>query len=336
VRRRVAGLAVVLAVLAALPSCSNAGADRILSITATGVVRGFVYFDTDGNLQPNAGDDTLQNIRVRLVARASGDTVASVLSIASGLYQISGVPAGRYLLRVDTTPLADTAIVAKIDSTEFTVLPSDTVSVNVGISYPHVSIDSARGLPPGRKVFVEGIVLNGPFLFSDTMMHVEDGTGAIRSTNRVRSTPTGPGDSVRLRGTTARRNNLPALDDITTYILAASFLPPATTVDSTKDAASASNGTLDARQIRVLGATVSDTSSITVPGFMVLTVNDGSGALEILLDGNADQAFRLPLPANSTYVPGSKFNIVGLAVPSGSPGIWRLRPRSHNELVKVN
>ncbi len=315
-------------------ACSNAGESRILSVGATGVVRGTVYFDRDGDRQIGAPDTSLGGIRVRLLAKNSNDTIASAVSAATGLYLIADVPVGTYLVRVDTTPLIDTAIVAKIDSAEITVLPADSASINVGISYPHVTIAAARLLAPGRKVFVEGIVLNRPSGFSDTTMHVQDVTAAIRTT-RVRSTLAVASDSVRLRGTTSRRDGLPTLDDITTFILLPSFLPPATTV-TTAQAVSAVGGTRDARQLQVLLATVTDT--LTVPGIggvdIRLTVNDGSGALEVLLDHVADPAAFHPPPPPTLFIPGNKFDIVGIAVPTGTPGLWRLKPTSSTALIK--
>ena len=49
-----------------------------------------------------------------------------------------------------------------------------------------------------------------------------------------------------------------------------------------------------------------------------------------------DPAFRRP-PAGTLpglFIPGNKFDIVGLLVPSGAPGIWRLKPRSVLDTVK--
>jgi hypothetical protein len=157
-------------------------------------------------------------------------------------------------------------------------------------------------------------------------MHVQDTSVAIRTT-RVRATAAQQGDSVRVRGTTGARAGQRTLDDITTFVLRPSFLPPATTVTSLQ-AASASSGLLDAQQLQVLLATVTDTA--TVGNDFRLTVNDGSGALEVLLHGTA-----VPPVPPGLYVPGNRFDIVGLAIPKTStPGVWQLVPRSPADLVK--
>lgn len=333
----------VLAALAAL-SCSNAGENRILAVGATGVVRGFIYFDVNGNRlldnAPVTGDDSVGNVRIRLLSKSSGDTIASALSDVRGFYHMADVPVGSYRIVLDSAPLIDTAIVAQRDSTEITVPPLDSVQVNFGISYPHVTVAQARALVPGRRVFVVGIVLNGPGNFRDTTMHAQDVSAGIRAA-RVLATAAGPGDSVRLRGTTARRQvsasvTQPILDNVTTFILAPRFLPAAVTL-STAQAASAAAGTRDAQYVQVLNATITDTAS-TLPtgGDFRLTVNDAAltGPLEVLLDGVADPVFRTPIAGTTPYKPGNRFNIVGILVPTGTPGVWRLKPRNSGELIQ--
>ncbi len=314
---------------AALWSCNNAGESRITAVNATGVVRGVIFFDLNGNGVPDAGiDDSVRNIRVRLVMTTTQDSVAGAVSLVSGAFRMTDVPVGRYRLVVDTVPLADTAVVTRIDSAEVSVLPSDSLFITVALSYPRVSIRQARTtVPLGRKVFITGVVLNSATQFRDTTMHVQDTSAAIRTT-RVRPTAAAPGDSVRIRGTTSQRNGQRTLDDVSTFTLVQTFLPAASSV-TTAVAATAQNGALDARQVLVTNVTVSDTAPVGAD--FRLTVSDGSGPLEVLLDGQADPAFRAPL-LPGVYKVGNRFNIVGLAVPTGTPGLWRIKPRSAQDL----
>jgi hypothetical protein len=211
------------------------------------------------------------------------------------------------------------------------------VDVLIGVGFPHVSIRAARTtVPIGRKVWVEGIVLNAPSNFRDTTMHVQDTSAAIRAT-RVASTGAVASDTVRVRGTISTRAGQRTIDLVTTFVVGPAFLPTAPTV-TTAQAASAVSGTRDAQQLVVLLATVSDTNNPSQGpnGEFRMTVNDGSGALEVLLDPTADPAFRYP-PQGSLpglFIPGNKFDITGLIVPTGTPGVWRLKPRSAAELVK--
>ena len=322
-------LAVTAALLAAA-ACSNAGETKLLSVSATGVVKGLVYFDLDGNSAPTTGDDSVKGMRVSLLTKSSGDTVATAVSLTSGQFRMANVPVGTYRVVVDTTLLADTAVIAKIDSTEVTVVPGDSNQFFVGAGYPHVSVRAARTtVTLGHKVFLEGIVLNAPGNFRDTTMHIQDTSAAIRTT-RVLATQAQPSDSVRVRGKVSTRSGQRTLDNITTFVLRASFLPPVATVTSAK-AVTAAGGTRDAQQLQVLLATITDT--LSTGGDFLLTVNDGTGALEVLLDGTADPQFRPPL-LPGLFVPGNKFDIIGLAVPSSTAGIWRLKPRNAAELIK--
>ena len=318
--------------LAVLAGCPNAGEDRILSVGATGVVKGLVYADQNGTLAPDGGDDSLKNVRVRLLVKGLRDSVAGAVTPASGVYRMAGVPVGSYLVVVDSTAIApngDTVRFAKADSTEISVLPNDSVVVNVAFSYPRITIAQARALPPGRMVFVVGVSLNPSNSFRDTTLHVQDTSAAIRVT-RVRAAAVFPGDSVRLLGTTSRRSSLPTLDNVSVFPLGTTFLPTASQV-TTAVAATAQGGALDAQQALVLNATINDTASVA--GDFKLTVDDGSGALEVLLDATADPAFRAPL-LPGLYVPGNKFDVVGVLVPTGLAGVWRLKPRSAQDLVK--
>jgi hypothetical protein len=313
-------------------ACSNSGENRFLSVSTTGVVKGLVFFDKDGDLALGAADDSVHGIKVQLVTLNGSDTVATATTPLSGQYRIANVPVGTYKVVLDKTTLIDTAVIALQDSAQVTVLPNDSAVVVIGIGYPHVSIRVARTtVPLGHRVFITGIILNSPSTFSDTTMHVQDTSAAIRMT-RVVATPAAAADSVRVRGTVSTRDGQRTLDVVTTFVVAPSFLPSATTV-TTGVAKIAANGSLDAQQVQILLATVTDTSRDT-EGFH-LTVNDSSGALDVLLDPLQFPPSVLPPVASSPYIPGSKFRIVGLVVPTAAAGIWRVKPRSQAELIKL-
>ena len=320
--------------------CANAGETRLTTIDATGIVRGFVYFDLNGNRIADAADDSVQNITVRVLTLGTRDVVASAVSDVRGFFRMSNVPVGRYLITADTTPLLDTALVVQQDSAAATVLPFDSVHVNIGISWPHVTVAQARAMAPGRRVFITGIALNSLNNYRDTTVHVQDVTAGIRMT-RVLSTPVVASDSVRARGTTARRQesptvSQPTLDNVTVFIITPRFLPTADSL-STQAAASAAGGARDAQQVRVV-ATVSDTTRFPNANSpdVLMTVNDGSGALEVLVDQAAYGTFNPPGQCGGPcWIPGNRFSIVGIMVPTPTAGIWRLKPRNPAELVRM-
>jgi hypothetical protein len=325
-RTRVAFLGLT-ATLLSTAACSNAGSDRVLAVSATGTVSGVVYFDADGSSSLTAGDDSLRDVRVELVP--AGDTtriIETTLSQPSGSYRFTAVPVGAYAVRVDPATIGDTVAVLKVDSARVTLLPSDSALVNVGVGFPAVSIAAARALPVGRKVFLTGLVLNNSTAFEDSVVHLVDTSAAIRLT-RLRA-PVGAGDSVRVRGTTARRDALPTFDDVRVVPLGAG-LAPAPNALSVPQAGTAGGGTRDAALAEVRGVTVAYTTPGTASTTMI--VSDGTDSLEVLLDGNADPSFR-PGQLGVDYIRGNRFDIVGVLQPK-SPGVWRLKPRSAADLT---
>jgi len=328
----------VLGAALVLAGCPNAGEDQLLRVGGTGVVQGGVAFDWNGSRAiEQAQDSPMAGVRVRLVTTSGLDSVAVAVSTPGGFFQMSGVPVGTYRVVIDSAPLGDTAVVARLDSTTVTVLPGDTVSFSVIVSYPHYTILQARAatVPLGRRVFIEGIALNLLSTFRDTTLHVQDNSAAIRAT-RVRATPFNPGDSVRLRGTMSVRTGQRTIDDVTMLVLAPAFVPSAAGL-STLLAAGAAGGTRDAQIVQVLNALITDTLRVPGGGGWQITVNDTTGPLQVLLDATADPAFTTaqlpPLPA-SPYIPNNRFDIVGVLVPTGAAGTWRLKPRNASDLVQ--
>ncbi len=151
-------------------------------------------------------------------------------------------------------------------------------------------------MPVGEKMFIDGIALNARDTFGDSTIHVADTSGSIRAI-RAGAGAVFPGDSIRLRGTIATRTGRPVLDldRLVPPVLAIAELPAPDTV-TTVAAASADGGNLDAAFVRVDSARVSDT--LTVDDDFVVTVDDGSGPLEVRLSN------RIPFSTGPFLVPG--------------------------------
>ena len=313
----------IAGVAVAVIACENSGSNRVLGIEATGDVVGFVYFDNNANREPDAGDGAVGGIEIALLASGTGDTIASANSDDLGVFSLAGVPVGVYRVVVDTTTVGDSAIVASIDATEITVAPDDTVTIEVAISFPLLSVVAALALPLGEKVFVTGIALNARATFGDSTLHVADTSGTLRAV-RVGPAAVFPGDSVRLRGTVATRDGRVVLDldRRPPVVLSIAELPPPDTL-TTGMAATANGGLLDAAFVRVDSARITDT--VTVGDDFVVTVDDGTGALEVGLDGN------IIFPPEPFLVPGGDLRVSGLLVHSGG-GKWRLKPRSDEDV----
>jgi len=320
-----AGLA--LAILGSAAACGNAGSDLGFNVSATSAVTVGVYLDRDGSRTPTVPLDTLfPNARVALLALGSGDTLRTAVSNLGGLARFDGVPVGQYRVAVVASSIGDTIRVAAIDSAVIRLVAADTNTfVLVRLGYPEVSIRAARLLPPDRRVFIRGVILAGVQSFRDTTSHVSDSSGQIRLT---RVTLLGgllgnnPGDSVSVLGHTSSRAGQPTLDNAGIARFG-TRPPPIPLAVSTAVAASASGGLLDAALVQITGGIISDTATIA-PDFRI-TVSDGSGPLQIIIDGN------LPIP-RSIFTPGFSMIVRGVLVPTGFGG-WTLKPRSGSDIV---
>jgi len=315
-------------------ACDNAGAYRTTGITATGVARGLVFFDANGSGSFDAGDSPVVGARVRFVTPLSSDTVVRATTGADGTFRVDAVPVGSYSFIVDNNSVGDSADVRRVTSGALTLRPNDSLNVEALVGFPTITTSQVRTLTAingrpalGSRVFVTGVALHSRATYSDTLLHVVDTSGALRAV-RVRPTVAVAGDSVRLRGRIAERDGQRVLDDVTVYVVGATFIPTAPTIN-TLTASTADAGVLDASLVRLLDAVVTDTA--TVAGSLTMTVDDGSGPLTVLLDRVADIGFRAPF-AFGPQVAGTRYDLVGVLVPNGS-GSWVLRPRAVLDLT---
>ncbi|MEO8200741.1 MAG: hypothetical protein ABI679_09495 [Gemmatimonadota bacterium] len=318
---RLGGLA-----LLALLGCSNAGEDFGFNPSGSGTVLGFVYLDRDGTLDITQGDTVFAGVRVGLVVSGTTDTVKTALVDATGNVRFTGVPFGNYQFVVDSTTVGDSLEIQAIDTAAVHLRAngaSQTVVSRLG--FPLTTIAAARGLPIGSRIFVVGTALAPLDVFGDTTAHIQGGGVAIRLANaRDGGFPSSAGDSVRVLGTVTLRAGQPVLD--TAIVYAFNNGPAAVPVAlTTLQANTADGGAQDAALVQITNANI-DSTSVAVPGqdFHAF-VSDGTGTLEIVLDGD------LTLPVGQFQV-GKKVTGRGLLVPTGT-GTWVFKPRLASDVT---
>lgn len=325
-RMRIMGRGRMPALAAALVlalGCENSGADRIVNVGARGVVKGLVYFDANGSRSFELGVDGFQpGVQVFIFPSGSRDTVARATSDLNGNYRVAGLPVGDYVVVVDSGTAGDTARIVRVDLDTFTLPPFDSVTTLIGVSYPAATIAELRQLPSGRKVFVTGVALSSQATYGDSTLHLSDETGAVRATRVPFSLVLVPGDSVRLLGTRAVRDGQPTLDNVGIFFLGlgGGRVPELVT---TGDADTAAGGALDAALVKVSDAVVTDTVTedrpTPFPDDYVLTLDDGTGPVDLVFDGDAGFGFQ-------GCALGITVTATGVLVPTGV-GRWRLKPR---------
>lgn len=313
------------ALLLAAALAAGCESGNVLEVETTGVIRGVVFLDRNGNGVGETGDRAFRNAEVRVVTPGSGTVVARATTDSTGFFRVADVPIGRYQVTVNPANLADT--VQMLPSPEVSVPPLDSVSVVVGVTYPKVTVEQARTLPLGRRVFVEGTVVGA---YADTA-HLTGAARSIRATRLQAGSGSVnpselPGDSVRILGVTARNRGQPTLDDALLFQLNSRVIPPPVQV-TTGAAAGAAGGTLDAAQVQVRNVTVVDTFS--VEGEWFLRLDDGSGPVSFWLGP------RINFTAGG-FVPGSVVIATGVLVPNPGGSGWRIRwRRVQEDLVYV-
>jgi hypothetical protein len=171
---------------------------------------------------------------------------------------------------------------------------------------------------------VSGIATTGLLTFDDTSIHLRDQTGSIRLFYTNPSTQIFQGDSIKVTGTIALRDGQPVLLVSAVSVLLSNIgIPPADSV-STIAAAAATGPATDAGQVLVHGRI---TNAQTTPGGEVqLALDDGSGALPILLDKDAG------FTGANTYQIGDYASVTGVLVPYAGGNLWQIKPRATSEL----
>jgi len=193
-------------------------------------------------------------------------------------------------------------------------------AADVSATFPTLTIAEMRTLQPGRSAYVYGYALNGRATFSDGALHVYDGTGAIR-VQQLPNTPVLTGDSIRVLGSAGNRFGQSIIEGSQVMVLLSGVGIDTPDSVSTAQAAAATGAARDADHVTV-GGTVNAVASTS--GGWVLTVDDGSGALQIMLDS------RVGFSATD-FVVNDIVRATGVLV-SVSNGVWQLKPRMLDEI----
>ncbi len=311
----VAGFAAVLAT-----ACTDSGDVTRVDVDATGTVAGVLFLDVDGGGEFDTGDTRLSDQRV-VLGTSAGGSVREVTTDDDGEFVIPEVPVGSYVARVPAAVLGDSLQAG--EPATVTVVQGETSTVQVDLTYPAFLLEEIAGLATGRRVFTSGIALNQRLSFGDGRVHIRGAEDALRAVD-VERIGFNTGDSIRMLGRTAIRQGQTVLDDVSVSVLVPLAAVPAPVVTSTAAAATAEGGEIDADLARIRDARILDTA--TVAGDFVLTVDDGSGPLEVLLQ--SFQSFNLAALEPDPVVRVTQ--MTGLLVPfvegDGSTR-WQLVPR---------
>jgi hypothetical protein len=307
-------------------ACDNAGSDLGVGLPAGRALSAQIYFDSDFSGTATAADTTIAGIRVYLMVGGTQVVLDSTTTDATGLVGFTNLEPGPYTISVDSAQALGDSLLTTLTPAVVTVTntgPTPFISARLG--YPELTVSGARGAAAGRRVVVAATVLAGGQLFGDSSAFVRDSTGAIRLPGSVVSAGGSviPGDLVRVLGRVGSRGGQPVLEAARIALFFPGFANPAPDTLTSAEAANALAGARDADLARVLAGEITDT--ITQGADFLVTIDDGSGPLGVLIDG----LLRLPTVA---FVPGDSLNVLGVLAPLGG-GTWQLRPRAQQDLT---
>ncbi len=299
----------------------------VAPITETGRVAGILFFDRDNNdvFTPTAGDSAMGGVTVRLLARGTNSELATATTAADGRYSID-VPVGTHDLDV----VRSSDIIASqfvwcgarpsVYSNEETFVPTPLKFGCV------IRINVAKNNPLATTVTIAGVVTAQPGRFRNDNMYVQDPSGGIQVFGVSFGLGLLEGDTVEVTG------ELGAFNDqlqIVSPRIASNVKrggTPATPIDiSTAQAAAATtplSGNVG-RLVRVRAVTVGSFASGNAP------INDGSGAAQVRLDGNANGNI-----GTATFQAGTCYNITGIL--GFFRGATQLQPRSSQDVTEVS
>jgi hypothetical protein len=324
----------LVALAALLSGCGNAGEDLTLPALRDGGIAVGIYLDRDGSGTLTSLDTTVAGVRVALLVAGGIDTIETTVTDSTGTARFGPMPIGRYRVVVDRAALGDSIGTAVGDSGSISILArndSNSASRVVRLSYREATIAEARALPAGRRVMLRGIVLSPMQAFRDSTMFLRDASGTLRITaarHRPGRTGNNIGDSVAVLGTIGSSLGQPVLTGglVSSLGQGAIVTPTAVTVAELR---TAGGGLLDAAFVQLVGAKLTDSSTVT-PDFRigVLDPADSASRASVLFDS-------LLLAPPAIFVEGRTITVRGVLVPRGD-GTWWVKPRNGGDVTITN
>jgi hypothetical protein len=304
-----------------LAACGNAGQDLSINVPTGAGVTALVFLDRDGSRSFTAADTAFAGLGVNLIYFPGTDTAAKGTTDGRGVVTFANVPLGQFTVNVDSASLGDSLALDTVSPQSVTVTPSNGLQpIAAALNYPVYTIAQARAAPVGRRVRLSGMILSGVQSFADTSAHLLDSTGALRlldAVNVAGANTNIPGDSVSVVGMVDTALGQRVLSHSRMATFGFQPLPPLPDTLTTAAAATAVGGSRDADLTAIAGGLIIDT--LTVGTAFRVTVDDGSGPLEMLLDPRLGYS-------TTPFQPGRHVTSAGVLVPDGV-GAWQLKPR---------
>lgn len=284
------------------------------------------YYEYDRVAGFGGADQVAEGLRFQLVLPGSGTPVVEGEADPLGVVLFERVPVGTYDLQVDPDFLADSLVVTEIDTTRVTVVPDDGLTFSVGVTPISGTVAEARAMPAGRRLWVQGIALNGRGASVDQSIHVLGSDSTAVRINLPTASSGSEGDSVRVLGRAVSSGATRYLADGLVTLVSEAQRPVVPREVEVAEVSDAAGGTLDALLVVARDAVVADTATVPFVGRRVTIRADDEEFVALLLNQNG---------FDGEIVPGTPVvALAGLLVPdSVVAGSWMLVPRGRNDAL---
>ena len=325
-----ARVAALLSAMMIAGACAD-DPDPVSPIDEKGIASGIVFFDRDNNgvYTPTAGDSVMPGVVVQLKLRGTDSTLASATTGADGRWS-SEVPVGTHdVVVVRGEDLIAAGFVwcgarTSVYRQEETFLATP---VKFGCV---VRINLAEAEPVGTTVTISGIVMAQPGRYRNDNLFLQDPTGGIQVFGVSAALGLLEGDSIEITGEIGVFNQQVQIVSprVAQNIRRGAEVYPAI-VRTTEQLAATSNPLAAdvGKLVKVQKVALTNVPAGTAAGNA--TMNDGSGAAQLRLDGNAATNIGW-----SAFQTGRCYDITGIL--GFFSGAIQLQPRSSADVTEVS
>lgn len=325
-----------LAVCGALTVATGCAEDPAppFDVEGTGRLTGRLFFDADNNAQftPLGGDTLLRNVAIQLRERASAVLIASTNTDANGTFSFENVPPGTH----DVFIVQDQNVVGPLvfctnpvrasvyrDETAFVSAPAKRGCV--------VRINVAESQAQSSAITVAGIVTAAQGTYRSDNAYIQDNTGGIQVFGLPSTAALTLGDSVEISGVLGQFSGELQLSNpvvAPNRRTGATVPAPLQRTTGAIAAAVAAGGARTADVGRLLVVRRAQVGPFVTGGNRNATLNDGSGQIELRLDGNV-----LTVIPTTRFEQNKCYDIIGiLGFFNGTP---QLKPRIPSDVTEV-
>jgi hypothetical protein len=302
-------------------------------VEGLGRLTGRLFFDADNNGQftPLGGDTLLRNVAVEVRERGSSVVIDETTTDASGTFAFDAVPPGTHDLFIVRDPNVTGTLVFCVNPLRTSVYRDETAFVTAAAKRGCVvRINVAEADTINAPVTVAGIVTAAQGTYRSDNVYIQDPTGGILAFGIPGSAALVLGDSVEISGVLAQFNGeLQINNPIVAPNRGAADVPdPAERTTGAIAAAVAAGGAKAPDVGRLLVIRGAHVGAFTSGGGRNAVADDGSGAIEVRLDGNV-----LNVIPTTRFNQTSCYDIIGvLGFFNGAP---QLKPRIPSDVAEV-